>query len=75
MAQRCDICGKGRLVGNKLRCTYHGWTYDCAGNGESPGTPKLHACATRFEAQEKFDAVWIRSAGSHVAWCERRTVQ
>ena len=54
----------GKVVGDKLRCMYHGWTYDCAGNGESPGTPKLQACARHFDAQERFGAVWLRAAGS-----------
>ena len=31
----------GEVVGEKLRCGYHGWTFDCDGQGESPGTPKL----------------------------------
>ncbi len=54
----------GTVVGDKLRCLYHGWTFDRDGKGESPGTPKLHACARHFEAQERYQAVWIRAAGS-----------
>jgi phenylpropionate dioxygenase-like ring-hydroxylating dioxygenase large terminal subunit len=50
----------GKVVGDKLQCRYHGWTYDCAGNGESPGTPKLHACAETFEAVERYGAIWVK---------------
>jgi phenylpropionate dioxygenase-like ring-hydroxylating dioxygenase large terminal subunit len=54
----------GQVVGDRLQCRYHGWTYDVQGNGESPGTPKLHACAEPFEACEAHGAVWVKSAGS-----------
>jgi phenylpropionate dioxygenase-like ring-hydroxylating dioxygenase large terminal subunit len=54
----------GKVVGDKLRCMYHGWTYDCAGQGESPGTPKLHACAEHFDVQERLGAIWVKAAGS-----------
>jgi phenylpropionate dioxygenase-like ring-hydroxylating dioxygenase large terminal subunit len=54
----------GTVIGEKLQCRYHGWTFDCAGNGESPGTPKMHACASNFEACEKYDYVWVKSKES-----------
>ncbi len=54
----------GTVVGEKLRCTYHGWTFDRAGQGESPGTPKLHACARHFDVQERHEAIWVRAADS-----------
>jgi phenylpropionate dioxygenase-like ring-hydroxylating dioxygenase large terminal subunit len=54
----------GTVVGDKLRCRYHGWTFDCAGAGESPATPKLYAHAQSFAACELHDAVWVRSAAS-----------
>src|SRR5262245_10267797 len=28
----------GTVVGDKLQCAYHGWTFDRTGAGESPGT-------------------------------------
>ena len=43
----------GRNEQNGLQCVYHGWSFNCQGTGESPGTPKLYAAATRFEAIEK----------------------
>lgn len=58
----------GTVEGQRLRCTYHGWTYDTAGNGESPGTPKLHACAPGYDVQEAYGAVWVRSRGSVAAF-------
>jgi phenylpropionate dioxygenase-like ring-hydroxylating dioxygenase large terminal subunit len=54
----------GTVVGSKLRCMYHGWSFDRAGQGESPGTPKLQACCRHFEACECHQAIWVRAAGS-----------
>src|ERR1700722_7662724 len=50
----------GRVVGERLLCKYHGWTYDCQGAGESPATPKLYACATHFDVVESHGAVWVK---------------
>jgi phenylpropionate dioxygenase-like ring-hydroxylating dioxygenase large terminal subunit len=55
---------RGKVVGHQLQCTYHGWTFNSSGEGESPGTPKLRACATSFEAVERHGAVWLKSPGS-----------
>jgi phenylpropionate dioxygenase-like ring-hydroxylating dioxygenase large terminal subunit len=54
----------GEVVGEKLRCRYHGWTFARDGNGESPGTPKLHACATSYDAREEHGVIWIKPAAS-----------
>ena len=54
----------GSVIGERLRCLYHGWTFDADGNGESPGTPKLHACARTFDVEERHEAIWVRAAGS-----------
>jgi phenylpropionate dioxygenase-like ring-hydroxylating dioxygenase large terminal subunit len=54
----------GEVIGHKLRCRYHGWTFDDAGQGESPGTPKLHACVTDYDAVEQFGAIWVKSKHS-----------
>ena len=54
----------GKVYHDKLQCAYHGWTFDAAGNGESPATPKLYACATHFEVAEQFEAIWVRNAGA-----------
>jgi len=65
-----DVCphrrmrlSAGTVRDGKLRCAYHGWTYDCAGQGESPGSPKLHACVTSYDCCEAHGAVWIKARG------------
>ncbi len=50
----------GSVDQGRLRCKYHGWTYTCDGNGESPGTPKLHACAESFDALDRHGAIWVK---------------
>src|SRR5690606_37471235 len=62
-----DICphrrmklSLGKVLGDKLRCDYHGWTFDCAGNGESPATPKLYACAERYDVEERLGVIWVK---------------
>ncbi len=54
----------GKLYHDKLQCGYHGWTFDAQGNGESPATPKLYACANHFEVAEQYEAIWVREAGA-----------
>jgi phenylpropionate dioxygenase-like ring-hydroxylating dioxygenase large terminal subunit len=54
----------GTVVGERLRCRYHGWSFDACGNGESPGTPKLHACVDAFVATERHGAIWVKSRHS-----------
>lgn len=58
----------GSVAGNKLRCMYHGWTFDCNGQGESPGTPKLHASAEHFHVEERYEAIWVKAADSTAAF-------
>src|SRR5438874_2293638 len=53
----------GKVKGGRLECAYHGWTFSCAGEGESPGTPKLHACVESFDCQEAHGAIWIKGRG------------
>lgn len=60
----------GRVAGDKLTCAYHGWTFTKDGQGESPGSPKLHACAKAYDACEKHGYVWARRAGSTVPFPE-----
>jgi phenylpropionate dioxygenase-like ring-hydroxylating dioxygenase large terminal subunit len=68
-----DVCphrrmslSRGSVVGDRLQCSYHGWTFDAQGQGESPGTPKLHACAGSYDTREAFGVVWVkpRDAGA-----------
>ncbi|MCI0640150.1 MAG: Rieske 2Fe-2S domain-containing protein [Gemmataceae bacterium] len=66
-----DICphrrmrlSLGSVVGERLRCMYHGWTFDCEGAGESPASPKLYTCAQKYDVLEKHHAIWVKSVGS-----------
>ena len=59
----CDL-SLGTVMGEKLQCRYHGWTFDCTGQGESPGTPKLHACTNFFDTREEMGYVWLKPVGA-----------
>ncbi len=69
----------GRVVDDKLRCAYHGWSYTADGQGESPGTPKLYACAKSYACREAYGAIWVREREAeqplpnlmhgYEAWC------
>ncbi|MGL6097192.1 MAG: Rieske 2Fe-2S domain-containing protein [Fimbriiglobus sp.] len=54
----------GRVVGDRVECKYHGWTFDPCGNGESPSSPKMHTCTDSFDAREEHGYVWIKSRHS-----------
>ncbi|MFO0847441.1 MAG: Rieske 2Fe-2S domain-containing protein [Gemmataceae bacterium] len=54
----------GRVVGDRIECKYHGWTFDAGGNGESPSTPKLHTCTEAFDTKEAHGYVWVKSKAS-----------
>lgn len=60
----------GAVVGDKLRCQYHGWTYTPCGAGESPGTPKLTACAVSYDVRERYGLVWLKSRQSNPVFPE-----
>jgi phenylpropionate dioxygenase-like ring-hydroxylating dioxygenase large terminal subunit len=53
----------GTVRDGRLACPYHGWTFDCAGHGESPNTPKLYACVASYDCREAEGAVWVKAAG------------
>jgi phenylpropionate dioxygenase-like ring-hydroxylating dioxygenase large terminal subunit len=59
---------RGAVVGDRLQCRYHGWTFGADGRGESPGTPKLHACAEYLDARDAHGAVWVKTRGSRHAF-------
>jgi phenylpropionate dioxygenase-like ring-hydroxylating dioxygenase large terminal subunit len=54
----------GQVINDRLQCSYHGWTFDRSGAGQSPGTPKLHAKAEVFDAVERHGVIWVKSADS-----------
>jgi phenylpropionate dioxygenase-like ring-hydroxylating dioxygenase large terminal subunit len=55
---------EGRVVGNRLECCYHGWTFDAKGHGESPGAPKMYLQTRYYETRVEHGWVWVREAGS-----------
>ncbi|AWM39453.1 iron-sulfur cluster-binding protein, Rieske family [Gemmata obscuriglobus] len=71
VAALSDVCphrrlklSVGKVVGDRLQCKYHGWTFDDCGNGESPAAPKLTACTASYDAREAHGLVWIKSRTS-----------
>jgi phenylpropionate dioxygenase-like ring-hydroxylating dioxygenase large terminal subunit len=65
----------GKVIGDRLQCAYHGWTYDCCGAGESPGTPKLQATARHLEVRESHGVIWLKSATSEPEFPSFPTLQ
>lgn len=55
----------GEVVGDRIRCKYHGWTFDACGHGESPATPKMTACTPSYDTREEHGLVWIKSRDSN----------
>ena len=51
----------GRIDGDRIVCPYHGFRFGADGCGASAGTPEMNLSATRFEAREAWDAVWVRA--------------
>jgi phenylpropionate dioxygenase-like ring-hydroxylating dioxygenase large terminal subunit len=60
----------GKVVGERLQCLYHGWSFDCEGAGESPATPKLYACANAFDVVERHGAIWVKSQTANAEFPE-----
>ena len=63
---RCAQLSKGKVVGNFLRCPYHGWTYDEAGAvvrvpSEGTGDNKVSGRrAIRYAVTEIDDYIYVR---------------
>src|SRR5262249_36687688 len=53
----------GTVNGGRLICPYHGWSFDCDGNGESPGTPKLHTCTAHYDCRDAPGVIWVKAPG------------
>jgi phenylpropionate dioxygenase-like ring-hydroxylating dioxygenase large terminal subunit len=60
----------GEVVGDVLRCKYHGWTFTACGHGESPAAPKMTACTTSYDVREAHGLVWMKSRQSDPAFPE-----
>jgi vanillate O-demethylase monooxygenase subunit len=53
----------GRVEKERLVCPYHGWRFDARGNGESPGSPRLHVRSAHLQAAEHRGLIWVKDAG------------
>jgi phenylpropionate dioxygenase-like ring-hydroxylating dioxygenase large terminal subunit len=67
-----DVCphrrlklSAGEVIGDRIRCKYHGWTFDSCGNGESPATPKMTTCTVSYDVREEHGLVWAKSRASN----------
>ncbi len=60
----------GAVIDERLRCQYHGWTFDTCGAGQSPGTPRLTACATSYDTREASGYVWVKARGAEAPFPE-----
>ncbi len=58
----------GEVVGDVLRCKYHGWTFSPCGHGESPAAPKMTACTTSYDVREAHGLIWMKSRQSTAAF-------
>lgn len=67
-AHRRMRLSEGCVVDGKLRCPYHGWTFDAQGNGESPGAPKMHARSPYFEAREEHGMIFVKTSSSQASF-------
>jgi vanillate O-demethylase monooxygenase subunit len=54
---------EGRVLGGRLVCPYHGWSWAPDGTGKSPGTPTAKPCAEHFDAVERLGTIWVKRAG------------
>jgi phenylpropionate dioxygenase-like ring-hydroxylating dioxygenase large terminal subunit len=60
----------GKVVGDRIQCKYHGWTFDACGNGESPSSPKMHTCTQSFDTREQHGYIWVKSRQSQAEFPE-----
>ncbi len=49
----------GTVVGDRIQCPYHGWTFNAAGEGHAPGQPSLKCGVDAFHAIEKLGYLWV----------------
>lgn len=54
----------GKVHQDRLVCPYHGWTFDCDGQGQSPSAPRVHACVTSYDCAEASGVLWVKARGS-----------
>ena len=51
----------GRVENGRVICPYHGWSFNGAGEGESPSSPRLHACVTSYACAESGGVIWVKA--------------
>jgi nitrite reductase/ring-hydroxylating ferredoxin subunit len=57
----------GDVVGDRLQCAYHGWTFDNQGEGFAPGQPSLKCGVEAFHAIEKLGYIWVARRSTPVS--------
>ncbi|MFO0745253.1 MAG: Rieske 2Fe-2S domain-containing protein [Myxococcota bacterium] len=60
----------GHVAGECVVCPYHGFRFDPAGRGASPGTPQMRLDALALEVRAAWGAIWVRRAGADTAMPE-----
>ncbi len=57
---------KGKVVGDRLVCPYHGWSMDKEGEARAPTSNNApqRACVTTYATEERYGAVWVKNADS-----------
>ena len=50
----------GTVEGGEVVCPYHGFCFAADGTGRSPGTPRMHLTAFRYDIREAWGALWVR---------------
>lgn len=72
LPDRCPHRGarlsRGHVDGESLVCPYHGWRWDTDGRGHAPATPSAKPCAEAMDVLERDGAIWVKRAGSQVAF-------
>ncbi len=59
---------EGRVEDGRIVCPYHGFRFDAAGCGESPGTPRMRLECESFETRVTHGVVWVRRRGAETAF-------
>lgn len=57
----------GIVTGDRIQCTYHGWTFNGAGEGFAPGQPTLKCGVDAFHAIEKLGYIWVARRSTPVS--------
>lgn len=66
-AHRHTPLGFGTVVGDRIQCPYHGWTFNAAGEGHAPGQPSLRCGVEAFHAIEALGYIWVARRSTPVS--------